>query len=338
MPKKTKESKGKVRKANGGSLSDLRRYLNESDAVVLGIIVSDLHLRHKPAKARSDDKPWYRAMLRALNEVRHVRDEVGGEVFYPGDIFHSPEEPVELVNFAIDNLLPGYGIPGQHDLPFHNYGDLHKTPYYTLVKAGIIRDLEAGAPCCFRKLDRSGRRYFVTGFPWQSTLKNNEDKDNFHFAMAHRYVWLGQHSFRGAPQTEHIKSMKDFLATYDAVAFGDNHKGFSWRNAFNCGSLMRHNTDQMDYIPQIGILLSDGHIFPYKMSYIEKDKWTVVQDVTQSGDVVSMDQLIKKFKELSDEIVQFDTMLESSIKNSNLTTSQQRILLSEIEKIRSSQK
>ena len=125
MPKKTKESKGKVRKANGGSLSDLRRYLNESDAVVLGIIVSDLHLRHKPAKARSDDKPWYRAMLRALNEVRHVRDEVGGELFYPGDIFHSPEEPVELVNFAIDNLLPGYGIPGQHDLPFHNYGDPH---------------------------------------------------------------------------------------------------------------------------------------------------------------------------------------------------------------------
>lgn len=313
----------------------MRRHLNEYNEVVLGLIISDIHLRHTPPKARTAEKSWYAAMKRALDEIHSICFKLGcNTVFYPGDIFHTYDQPPELINFALENLPRGYSIPGQHDLPLHNYGDLHKSAYYTLVKAGVLLDLPPGEPCCFKKLDRTGKRHFVVGFPWQSVLKKNEDPDNFYFAMAHRYVWVGSHSFRGAAEDDKITQLVDFLSTYTAVAFGDNHKGFMWNNAINCGSLMRHNVDQMDYEPQIGVLLSSGKIIPLALTYIKHDKWTSVLDVSTTGEIADLKELSKRFKKLASEIVDFSDLLEVSIKQSNLTGTQQEILLSEIYKIR----
>lgn len=62
------------------------------------------------------------------------------------------------------------------------------------------------------------------------------------------------------------------LHGWDAVVYGDNHKGFlreAGKNGsikvFNCGTLMRRKTDEVDYKPQVGLLLDDGEVVSYKL-------------------------------------------------------------------------
>ena len=62
---------------------------------------------------------------------------------------------------------------------------------------------------------------------------------------------------------------------FDVVIFGDNHKGFLTKigdtTIFNCGTLMRRKTDEVDYKPWVGLIHADGSVTPHYLD-ISKDK------------------------------------------------------------------
>jgi hypothetical protein len=62
-------------------------------------------------------------------------------IVYVGDIWDHYRQPPEAINWAIRELPKGYAIPGQHDLRHHNYEDIKKTAYWTLMEAGVILDM-----------------------------------------------------------------------------------------------------------------------------------------------------------------------------------------------------
>ena len=113
---------------------------------VIAVLCSDIHLSHKPPVARSSEDDWYAAMARTLDQVLDISNEHTAPLIIAGDLFDRWNSQPELINFAMGSFRAFqhgvYAIPGQHDLPYHDYTEIHKSAYYTLVKAGVIIDIQ----------------------------------------------------------------------------------------------------------------------------------------------------------------------------------------------------
>ena len=108
---------------------------------VVAIACSDIHLTLTPPAARAKEPDWFAAMLRPLNELRHLAKIHEVPIICGGDVFDTWRVPNELVNWAIQHLPEMYSIPGQHDLPFHQIDDIDKSAYRTLEWVGVLKQL-----------------------------------------------------------------------------------------------------------------------------------------------------------------------------------------------------
>jgi hypothetical protein len=222
---------------------------------VAAILASDLHLCHKPPPAREAEPDWYAAMARPLAEIKALAEKhPDAVVVYAGDIFDHWDTPAETINWVLDNLTPGYAVPGQHDLPNHSYKQIRRSAYATIVKAGLISTLPYNVPV------RAGS-VVLYGFPWEHKITCCEKHhDEITVAVCHAYIWAKDHKYTGAPEEKRAGAYLDSLRGYDVAVFGDNHRGFKFHQIFNCGTLMRRRTDEVGYWPQVGLLYDDGHI------------------------------------------------------------------------------
>lgn len=221
-------------------------------------------------------------MARCCQKLQRIKDETKAKVIiYAGDVFHKWNSPPELINFAIDTLPRGYAIPGQHDLPYHNIEDVHKSAYWTLIKADVLKPLPHG----IGKLVTDN--VIAYGWPWglpvvpvPDSFKKNDKK--IHLAVIHKYIWKNSStSYPGAPEDEHIKVIGQNLAGYGAAVFGDNHIEFTGRvrhnkgedtHVINCGGFYNSKSDEKDRVPIVGLLHSDGSISIREMNTTQ-DKW-----------------------------------------------------------------
>lgn len=202
-------------------------------------------------------------------------------IFCAGDIFDRWNSPPELINFAIKHLPTMYAVPGQHDLPLHNYQDIKKSAYWTLVEAGKVIDLKPYKPISVWPTGAK-QPISVVGFPWGAQLKpfvsverNGQPltKAAKKLAVVHSYCWIDGNSYPGAPENKTAKEQMRQLAGFDVAVFGDNHKGFlvgtGDATAFNCGGFMRRKFDELDYKPQVGFMLETGQVVPH---YLDTSK------------------------------------------------------------------
>ena len=239
---------------------------------VIAVVASDIHLSHKPPVARSPEPDWYEAMGRQLDELGKVAERYGDvPIIYAGDIFHRWNSPPELINFAIDRLPPGYSIPGQHDLPNHRTEDVTRSAYWTLIKAGVLTDLNPNHPLAIRQL-------FIWAFPWGTEIKPKDWEDPkggriIHLAVCHAYIWKKGSSYPGAGEDQKIGVYRKALEGFDCAIFGDNHKGFTAKlpkgTLMNGGTFFRRNIDEVTYRPQIGLVHDDGTITPHYLDTSE---------------------------------------------------------------------
>lgn len=246
----------------------------EGTIQIKAILVSDLHLQAKPPVARSGEPDWFEAMAKPLNEIRSIQSSAGGPgccpILYAGDIFDRWNSPPEVIGFALEHLPPGYAVPGQHDLPNHSYGEMHRSAYGVLVAAGHIQN----APPAQTIYIEGG--VSLTGFPWgfePSPLNPDAVSESHPLAVAliHRYVWIKGCSYPGADENHYL--IRDYLKGYSVAAYGDNHIGFvvkpdkkmfPW--VINCGGFMRRTTAEIDYRPGIGLLMSDGSVMRHYLN------------------------------------------------------------------------
>lgn len=254
----------------------------------IAITASDIHLSHRCPVARSAEPDWYIVMTRQLNELRSLSNRLGAPILYAGDIFHTYNPPPRLINFAINTLPKGYAIPGQHDLAYHVYTDIHKTAYACLASANIIIDVldyEPTLASFVRSPGEPDRAIYIHGFPWGSKLIANPEKRNpkeFHIALVHQYVWQKGSGYVGASIESSVKQVKEIAKTYDFVVFGDNHKGFKTGNIVNNGTFMRRAADEAEQQPRVSILWSDGEIEWYTLKSTEADKFADFKTTTKN--------------------------------------------------------
>lgn len=230
------------------------------------IVCSDIHLSDKAPAWRSAEPDWFAAMARPLQELRYLQQLHHCPVVIAGDLFDRFDPSPALINFALAQLPFCYAVPGQHDLPHHNYQDVKRTAYWTLVEAGRVVDLKPGRPRAV-----PGARLFA--FPWGHPLAANGETpplEGLRVAVAHHYVWAEGHGFPGAPPGQRVGALRASLAGYDVAVFGDNHKGFCSRKPgratiINCGGFMRRKSDEENYRPRVWLVRGDGSVEPHAL-------------------------------------------------------------------------
>lgn len=228
--------------------------------VPLAILVSDVHLSAKSPTARSGEKSWYAAMARPIGQLKSVARTYDIPVVCGGDLFHVPEPPPSLINFALDHLPTMYAVPGQHDLRNHVYADMDATAYGVMKRVGIVIDLEPGKPVAIEGAQ-------LHGFPWGFDLTPAPKELPFlgiHVAVCHRYVWTAGTGHPDADPSKLLERTLAELVGFRSALFGDNHTTIKYDSEsislFNPGSFLRRRTDDAAHRPCVGILMSDGTI------------------------------------------------------------------------------
>lgn len=310
-------------------MSSLRR--NEK---VIAIAAADIHLSHKAPIWRSAEPDWYEAMKRPLLELQELKDKYNCPVFYAGDIFHDwfgavGKNASRLINFAIRYLPEGHAIPGQHDLPLHNYEDIQESAYWTLVEAERIRDISTDL------YNISESKITIYGFPYGKKIKRISNKSKFiQIALAHEYKWVKGCSYPGANKKDQILSIRN--KGYDVIIYGDNHKGFTIHGGkkgtvFNCGSLMRRHSDQIDYKPAVGLITSKGRVIRHYLD-TSQDKYIEASDFVEETKELDMSAVIEELTKLGDADFDFKESVKKYLKIKKVDQSIKNILLNAMEK------
>ncbi len=199
-------------------MSDMRK----SRQAVVGILCSDLHLRLKAPPARSREPNWLARVAEYLTELKSLSEQHNAPVFCAGDIFDYWNSTPELINFAIKFCPHMFAVPGQHDLPHHNYSDIRKTAFWTLAIAGTITPLVPNKPQTIGNVR-------AWGFPWNCAvlpLDAPKIEGVIDLAVIHSYIWKKGASHPDADKTKHTAQYAKQLKGFDAAVFGDNHIHF----------------------------------------------------------------------------------------------------------------
>ena len=306
--------------------------MSKTNEKVIAILCADLHLQPKPPIWRSSEDDWYETMKRPLGELRGLQLKYDCLILCAGDVFDKWNSPPELINFALEYLPDRmYCIPGQHDLPDHNVQEIKRSAYWTLVKAGRIQDIEADFIQHIEDSDKGS--ISIAGFPFGNKLEpyvtfNEKNKNKIKIALIHEYRWIKGASYPGAPVTSKL-SKAISQHGYDVIVYGDNHKGFIFDAGdtvvFNCGTLMRRASDEIDYKPQAGLLLESGKVIPHFLDTSQDKYIEGVNDATPVEDM-DMSEFIEELKKLGETGLEFVTRVENFFKKNKTRKVVQKII------------
>lgn len=227
---------------------------------VAALCIADLHLWDRPPSCRAE-ADWFAVQERYLTQIGEVQKRYGGPpVICAGDVFHKWNTSPELVNFAMRHLpRPFYAVPGQHDLPYHNHGEVRRSAYWTLVLSKHVRDLGYYKPVGLGPLT-------LWGFPFGRKVRPPTESHSLavNVAVVHRYVWAPGKGYQGAAAADDLTGkLADEFDGYRVAVFGDNHVPFELDHAdgttlVNCGSVLRTTADQVSHRPSVVLIYDNG--------------------------------------------------------------------------------
>lgn len=283
---------------------------------VLAIATADIHLSSDPPISRSVEKDWFKVMASYLTQLADLQEEYRCPIFVAGDLFNKWNTTPELISFAIANI-PNHvwAVPGNHDLPDHNYRELKRSAYWTLVEAGKLNNLEPGVTTHFGPLA-------VTGFPHGFQVQPPSNPGHslmLQMALVHAYIWTQHTGYQTAPAEARLGSWRAKLQDYDIAVFGDNHKGFLSQSetecsVLNCGTFMRRISDEKNYKTCVGLINMDGTITRHYLD-TKEDKFMVNKAVEALEECekwigVNMTEFLVELSTMSDSAIKFGDALK----------------------------
>lgn len=284
---------------------------------VVALVTGDVHLSHKPPVARSGEPDWYAAQGRPLRAIREQCETLQVPLLIAGDLFHTWNEPAETIAFALRELPDlVFAVPGQHDLPYHQYRDLPRSAYGVLVEAGRIVDLKPGQPV---ELISRGTPLSLHGFPWGFPPKPAPSSCSLSLdiAVVHATIWDHAARYPGAPEGGNILQMLPQLQGYDAGVFGDNHRAFHYDGrpgrafVYNCGPIIRRTVDEKtNGGATVGLLYADGRVERAYLA-IDQEVWLDAEALAKSLEPNAPDfaEVLSELRELSSAAVRFEEIV-----------------------------
>ena len=236
------------------------------------LLTADWHIRGDRPRCRIDED-WIESQRQDIQAVVDIaRREKVDETWVLGDLFHQPRAATEAVNMVLVGLkdlreaCPVYILPGNHDLPYHDYGNLEQS------SLGIV----------------------LKSFP---ELRTRQEPSGLILAAApfgldpvdpHADVWAThQLTFESAetkPPMAGGKIAQDLLDEapgVQVVVTGDYHRGYVYtgadgRRVITPGCLNIQAADMDDYKPRVYIWdTATAHVTPH---YIPLNSAAVVTD------------------------------------------------------------
>lgn len=105
------------------------------------LLTADWHIRGDRPRCRIDED-WIESQRQDIQAVVDIaRREKVDEAWVLGDLFHQPRAATEAVNMVLVGLkdlrevCPVYILPGNHDLPYHDYGNLEQSSLGIVLKS-----------------------------------------------------------------------------------------------------------------------------------------------------------------------------------------------------------
>lgn len=309
---------------------DSKRYKD-----VIGILCSDLHLSHDVPVFRSAEPDWYVAMARPLKEIQLLAGEYQVPIICAGDVFHHWKQPPQLISFAIEQLHNYYAIPGNHDLPNHDYASIEKSAYCTLSKAGTIMNIVPSFPLILPNITLHG---FPYGFE-VAPCSQPPHTFGVNLAIVHAYIWLDGYSHPDVTKDSHVKAFKAKLKGYDAAHFGDNHSAFSdgiiykelTMPLINTGCLMRRRADEKTYLPRVGILHRWGLITEHFLD-ISKDKFFAPEYLHGlKAESPGLQRLLRELGDLGPTSCDFEARMKEALDSGKVSSTVRARILTAME-------
>ncbi len=296
---------------------------------IIAILVSDLHLTEKPPIARSAEEDWYAAMNRPLQELRTLQKEAGNPIILcAGDIFDRWNSSPSLINWAIDHLPQMWAIPGQHDLPYHNWEQLGRSAFWTLVEADTIV-FPSTQPY---RIGGMKIHFYPYGFPIEPCPKSS--KDIINIAVAHEYHWVPGSGHPQASEEDDLTRNRGMAKLgYDVIHLGDNHSPFTWKcgktTVCNSGTLLRRKIDEKPYQVGFHLLYSDGRIDRYPLD-TSKDQW-IDQSKALDPEKMDLSEFIRGLQKLGGDSLDFKQFVLSIVEKDDIPPEVREIILQALE-------
>ncbi len=282
---------------------------------VIAISASDLHLSHKAPTARTLNN-WMHCQKKQLQELSSLVDKYQVPLFLVGDIFDKPTHHAEIVNLALRYLPHAYGVPGNHELPYHNLKEVKKSSFWTLVEAGLLTYVEPGKP-----YQIEGYTPIVLhGFPYGVEVSPLEHRTNLaiEIALIHSFIWQRGKGHVGADEAAKVEGWKGKLQGYDVALFGDNHLPFDTKVSdcvvVNHGSFFRRYHHEINHRPSVVLIYGDLHTERYYLD-TSQDEFTEERKVVSSILELDTGELLQELQELGDDKLDFRQVVFQAIDN-----------------------
>ncbi len=280
------------------------------DNHILAILIADLHLSLQPPIARSAEPDWLEAQARQLHELADLSINLNGPmlpnvpIICAGDIFDKALPPVELINFALLHLPQMYAVPGNHDLLYHRYNDIHRSGYWTLMKVGRIENIPPHGIITTPTMRLHG---FPCGFD-PKPIKNKKDL-LLDIAVVHQYVWTKQTGYPGASEGNRLKEFREKVKGFDVAVLGDNHQSFTSQSEEDCsivnvGGFFRRKMDEINHKPSVGLLHANGTITRYYLD-VSKDKFLEADTIIKATEGIGCETFVEELRNLADNALDF---------------------------------
>lgn len=311
---------------------------------VAGLSLSDLHQTLAPPPLRCVEKDWLLVLRRYWEEIKiEMAFHPNVPIILAGDIFDQWKVTPEIINFLLETMpyCDIYGIPGQHDLPFHSYAEIKKSAYWTLVAAGRIKNLEPGVQTSAGSLN-------LYGFPWEHPI-TRPVKDNglsLNVAVVHAYIWKEERSDNPFPEdSTHWKKYIPQLKGYDVAVFGDNHMGFKARHQkkndryltiVNNGCFLRRRAQEISYTPSFSIIYADGSVERRPFRCAEKDQFLERAELIESLEKqyqIDMTGFLEEIRGVADRGIDYVQIMKQRIRKAKVPSQVRKIILEILEGI-----
>lgn len=216
-----------------------------------------------------------------------------------------------------------HAVPGNHDLPDHDYRQIERSSYWTLVKAGKIVNL---FPDTMHRVGGMNVYGFPCGVKSYPAIKMIGSGVNV--AVVHDYCWVVGHSFPNAPKEKSLTNQLERFRGYDVVVFGDNHKRFLYDadkvpRVVNCGSFMRRKADEKQHKPAVVLIHADGRLTTQDLD-TSKDLWVELSELKKlEAAGIDVEDLMDKFKNLQDAQTNFREAATRHMKHCGLSPAAQ---------------
>jgi DNA repair exonuclease SbcCD nuclease subunit len=254
------------------------------------LITGDWHFPKKKPTCRIDDYlvTWKRKVEYMMGFIQEYEVDV---LLQPGDLTNTPfldySEFLDLYDFLLNHISPIYTIYGQHDLRYRNKGN---TPLDALEAMGLINIGTNKGVAGFVNMEN----VFLYSCSYEEKIPVIET-EGFNILLIHKMIipkvqadWQKDYSIG-----------TDFLSKngFDLIISGDNHQSFMEQDGnrylFNCGSLMRSRTDQIDHEPCFYIF--DTEDCSYEKFLIPVDPWQQCFDLSAKVEKMENNEEMKAY-------------------------------------------